>query len=405
MNAAIISVGNELLMGKTVNSNLTTLAPELFSLGIKVKEATCIEDSETAIHETLKRLKDLPLIVFTGGLGPTVDDATKESVASFYDLTLVRNERSLERINAYFNRVGRPMKDANLKQADFPENARILDNDRGTAPGAIIPVNGQHIVLLPGPPYELRGMLPALKSYLMPLMDATYYQKGLLVVGRGESDLEGEMKRFYEGYEDVDIAPYAGTGEIKYLFTSSSKSSLDKAVRDFKETFKTAVVGTHEKTIEEHVVSTLRDQNKTIALVESITGGMIASRIVNVPGASKVFGESYVLYSNDAKVRQMGLNEQILNQYGAVSEQCVYDLAYQLHQKSGADVSLSVSGIAGPEGGTDEKPVGLVYFAVHHEGKTKTYKRQFPGDRSMIRIRATIYALYLVNKVVLHHED
>ncbi len=405
MNAAIISVGNELLLGKTLNTNLTTLAPELFSLGIKVKEATCIEDDEQEIHSALKKAEHLPLIIFTGGLGPTLDDTTKESVASFYSLPLSRDERSLKRINAFFDRVGRPMKDANLKQADFPAQAHILDNDRGTAPGVIIPVNNQHIVLLPGPPHELRGMLPQLKDYLKPLMDETFYQRGLLVVGRGESDMEEYMKPFYEGHEGVTVAPYAGVGEIKYLFTSQSKAALDAAIKEFKRTFGNAVVGTHEKTLEEHVVHTLADQNKSIAVVESITGGMIASRLVNVPGASKVFNESYVLYSNESKMRQMGINEQILKQYGAVSEQCVYDLAYQLSQRSDADVSLSVSGVAGPSGGSDDKPVGLVYFAVHHEGTTKTYKRHFPGDRTMIRIRASAYALFLVMKALMHDEN
>ena len=404
MKATIISVGNEILLGKTVNTNLSFLAASLFALGIEVHESMAIRDDEKAIHNALFKT-ETPLIIFTGGLGPTQDDKTKESVASYYGLTLIRNEQAYRDISEFFKRAGRTMDPSNDKQADFPENAVILKNTRGTAPGAIIPHGDKHIILLPGPPSELRPMFPDIKEYLKPYLNETVYQKGFLVVGQGESDFETKMAPVYKGHPDVNIAPYASTGEITYIFTSRDEDKLKKALDDFKWRFNTFIVGAFDTPLEEHVVSALADQNKTISFAESCTGGMVASRLVNVSGASNVFKESFILYDNESKVKHLGVNRMVLEKYGAVSDACVYELAYQLHQRTGADVSLSVSGIAGPEGGTKDKPVGLVYFGIHHEGRTKTYSRIFAGDRHMIRVKATAYALYLVHKTVMHDED
>ncbi len=404
MKATIISVGNEILLGKTINTNLAFLASSLFSLGIETKTAICISDDEKEIHKALKNV-ETSLVILTGGLGPTRDDATKESVASYYNFVLERNDDIVDKMAAYFERMGRTMDPSNEKQAYFPKNAIILENERGTAPGAIIPVNGKHIVLLPGPPSELQPMFEGIKNYLKPFLNETIYQRGYLVAGVGESDLESEMGAIYDDHPDVNIAPYASLGEIRYIFTSKDEAKLQKALMDFKKHFKTHIVGPFDQSFEELVINTLNDQGKTIALVESCTGGMLASRLVNVSGASKVFHEGYVLYDNEAKVKQLGVNQVIIDKFGAVSDQCVYELAYQLTQKTSADVSVSISGIAGPEGGTKDKPVGTVYFGICHEGKTKTFRRVFSGDRQMIRQKASSYALFLVMNAVMHNED
>ncbi len=404
MKSTIITVGNEILLGKTINTNLAFLGAFLFSLGIEVEKSVAVNDNEDAIHSALDHaLGDL--IILTGGLGPTHDDATKESLTTYLGLELEKNEDAYQKIASYFERSGRKMDASNDKQAFFPLNATILDNLRGTAPGAIIPHKGKHYVLLPGPPSELKPMVEPLKEYLDPFLNQTIYQKGYLVVGQGESEFEGTMRTIYDRHPSVNIAPYASTGEIRYIFTSKDEKALGDALKDFKKHFNKFIIGAHDETLETHIVKALKDQNKTITLVESCTGGMLASRLVNVSGVSDVFKESYVLYDNESKMKQLGINQAVLDKYGAVSEQCVYELAYQLAQKTDSDVSVSISGVAGPLGGTKDKPVGTVYFGITHEGKTKTYKQIFAGDRQMIREKATAYALYLVMKGLLHYED
>ncbi len=404
MKATIIAVGNEILLGKTINTNLAYLGAFLFSLGIDVERSISVKDTESAIHSALEDSVG-NLIVLTGGLGPTQDDTTKESVASYLNVDLVKHEATYEKIASYFKRSGRKMDPSNDKQAFFPQDATIIENLRGTAPGAIIPFHDKHYVLLPGPPSELKPMVEPLKAYLKPHLDQTIYQKGYLVVGQGESEFEGTMLSLYKAHPNVNIAPYASTGEIRYIFTSKDEENLKMALNDFKKHFSPYIIGAHDDTLEAHIVKTLKDQNKTISLAESCTGGMLASRLVNVSGVSDVFKESYVLYDNESKMKQLGINQLVLEKYGAVSEQCVYELAYQLSQRTEADVTVSISGIAGPQGGSEEKPVGTVYFGLTHEGKTKTAKRIFAGDRQMIREKATAYALYLVMKGLMHYED
>ncbi len=404
MNATIISVGDELLIGKTVNTNLAYLTSVLFSIGVKTDQAVCVPDRKKSIETAIAQATG-DLILFTGGLGPTKDDLTKETVCAYYDLPLKRNETVLRDISTYFSSLNRTMSEANHKQADFPQGATILKNGVGTAPGMILDIDGKIIVLLPGPPTELKPMFQDVIAYLKPLLEDTVYQKGYLVVGRGESDMESDMQAIYERHADVVIAPYASLGEITYLFTAHDEDKLNRALKDFRQSFSAYIIGRHDQSIEQVVVNLLMDTGKTISFAESCTGGMVSSRLVNVPDVSKVFKESYVLYDNTAKIKQLGVNSQIIERHGAVSEQCVYELCYQLAQRTGADITLSVSGIAGPKGGSEEKPVGTVYFGIHFEGKTHTYHRRFSGDRNMVRTKATVYGLFLIWKALMHDES
>ncbi len=404
MNATIISVGNELLIGKTTNTNLIFLAKTLRELGIDVTKASCIQDDKTMIHQALRETED-KLIIFTGGLGPTHDDITKESVCSFYELPLVKHEASYQKIKSYFERSNRPMKDVNEKQAYFPKEAIILENHNGTAPGTIIKTKGKIIVLLPGPPSELKPMFAYVKAYLKERTDKKIYQSGYLIAGVGESDIEENLMHISDKYDDVNIAPYAGLGSIQYIFTSLNPDSLEKALNEFKKTFYTYIVGPYDQTIEERIVDTLIARGKTISFAESCTAGLAAARLVNVPDVSKVFKESYVLYSNEAKIKQLGINQMIIEKFGAVSDQCVYELAYQLAQRTDSDITLSISGVAGPSGGTALKPVGTVYFGIYYQGKTHTYNKVFAGDRYMIRQKATTYGLYLVLQALMHEDN
>ncbi len=399
-----MSVGNELLSGQTLNSNLTYIARRLQALGIFVREAYTIKDEESLIHKALSNV-ETPLVLFTGGLGLTRDDMTKESICRYYDLPLVKHEPTLEKIEAYFVRSGRTMRKTNIKQAYFPDGAHILGNEVGTAPGMILHVEDKTLITLPGPPKEMQAMFKEVERYLEPYGDKDYHRDGFRLVGRGESELEADLEDFYDEHPSVDIASYANLGEIKYLFISKDKAKLHSAMRAFKKRLKPYIVGSFEETLEGNVVHALKSQGKVVSFAESCTGGMLTSRLVDVPGASSVLKESYILYSNDAKNRQLGVSPKLLEEYGAVSEQAVYEMAYRLKQKTGADISLSISGIAGPEGGSDDKPVGTVYFGVHAGGVTKVHQRLFSGDRSMIRKRAVVHALYLLYKVLVPDAD
>ncbi len=404
MNTTIISIGNELLSGQTVNTNLAYLAKNLKPLGIEVSKAITIKDSKQAIFDALDAV-DTKLVIFTGGLGPTHDDITKETVCEYFGLTLVEHPEILNQIQAYFKRLNRDMKPTNRKQAFFPKTATILNNDFGTAPGMIVTAQDKTIALLPGPPSELKPMSKYMIEHLKAFIEKPLIQRGYRLVGIGESDIENAMQDFYETHNEVDIAPYASLGEVVYLFTSAKEQPLGQALKSFKKKFAPYIVGEHHLSLETIVFQTLLSLNKTISFAESCTGGMLASRMVNVPDASKVFKESYVLYDNESKIKHLGLNAQILEKFGAVSEQCVYELAYQLAQKTNADITLSISGIAGPSGGTKDKPVGTVYFGLYTEGITKTDHKVFSGDRQMIRQKATSHALFLAYKALMHHED
>lgn len=404
MNATIISVGNELLMGKTVNTNLSFIAKELRSLGIEITRALCIQDEPSRIHETLKQTDD-DLIILTGGLGPTLDDLTKESVCTYYNLDLVKHEASYEKIKHYFARANREMKSTNDKQAFFPKEAIVLDNDYGTAPGAIINIEDKHIVLLPGPPNELKPMFSYVKTYLKERTKQVLHQSGYLVVGIGESDVEAELEGFYDKHKAVRVAPYAGLASIQYIFSSKDIQALEKALDHFRKLFDPYIVGPFDQPMEKRIVDTLMARNEVISFVESCTAGLAAARIVNVPDASKVFKEAHVLYSNESKMKHLGINQMIIDKFGAVSDQCVYELAYQLAQRNDADIVLSISGIAGPSGGSAMKPVGTVYFGIYYEGKTHTYHKVFSGDRQMIREKATTYGLYQILRTLMHEND
>jgi nicotinamide-nucleotide amidase len=404
MKATIISVGDELLMGKTINTNQAYLSKELSLMGIETMFAASIKDNRNAIRNTLDIVKT-PLVIFTGGLGPTADDLTKEAVSEYFGLELKLNEKVLTIIKAYFDKSNREMKETNVKQAYFPDNATILSNGAGTAPGMMVNIEGKTVVLLPGPPSELKPMFESLKDTLVSLVDKKLYKKGLRLLSIGESEMESILQGLYKAHHSVYIASYAETGELTYFFSSYDEKALDKAMRVFKEEMGDLVICDASLSLEEDLVRTLKDQGKHLSLVESCTGGFVSSRIVSVPTASNVFSEAYVLYSNEAKIKELGINGEILRRYGAVSNQCVYELAYQLAGKTSAEIALSVSGIAGPSGGSNEKPVGLVYFGVTHKSSTKTYHRIFSGNRSQVIKKASSYGLYLVKRTLLNHED
>lgn len=397
MRTAIITVGKEVLTGKTINTNLATISRKLNEIGIDVNRSIVIDDIKEEYYSILD-FCDSDLIIFTGGLGPTIDDITRETVIDYFKVETYLDKDILKDMKDYFERINLKMEDTNDKQAYFPKDSIILKNNLGTAPGVIFKADNKTIVLFPGPPHEMMPMLDELLIYLKKELKIKLHSKGFRMVGIGESTIEKALTGFYEKHPLVNIAPYAGVGELKYVFTSSNEKSLIETMNHYYDQFSEYIYGDLDDTLESVIVEKLIEKNMVISMAESCTGGLIASKIVNVSGSSKVFKESFITYSDEAKIKHLGVKEKTLKTVGAVSKEVAYEMAEGTAIRTSADIVISVTGIAGPTGGTPEKPIGLTYFGVSHNGVTKTYKRIFNGNREMVRTRATIYALNLVRK-------
>jgi len=404
MDTVVVTVGREVLSGKTVNTNLRDIAMMLSEIGLEVSKSFVIDDSIEEYHKILDVI-DEELVIFTGGLGPTVDDLTREAVYSYYGLETYIDEEVLSVIKEYFDRRKQPMTSANRKQAMFPVGGRILQNDLGTAPGVCFDVDDQHIVLLPGPPREMKPMLKEVIQYLKQEVGVKLFSEGFKLVGTGESAMEERLLGFYEQHPMVRIAPYASLGEIKYIFTSSDQEALKKAKDHFYQKFSEYVYGSTEETLESVLVSLLKKKGKVVATAESCTGGLLASRITSVSGSSNVFKEGIVTYSNEAKMKYLEVNKETLDTFGAVSEECVKEMSEQLLRRSNADYAIAISGIAGPTGGSEEKPVGLVYFSLTTRQKTILDKQVFNGNRTMVQRRAAIYAMNMLRKEIINVQN
>jgi nicotinamide-nucleotide amidase len=399
MKTTVVAVGKEVLTGKTVNTNLKHIASKLKSIGIDVNRSFVIDDQAEEYKKILDFI-DEDLILFTGGLGPTIDDITRETVLEYFEVETELDQTVLEDIKAYFSRMNRPMKDINNKQALMPKDGILIPNPLGTAPGLFFKAKGKTIVLLPGPPVEMIPMLDFVTNLLQKDLDITLYSKGFRLVGTGESYMESKMTSFYGQHKEVNIAPYASVGEIKYIFTSSNPLALEQAMDAFYKMFQPFIYGNLEDTLPSVVVSLLQENKAKISFAESCTGGLLANRITSVSGSSSVLDVSFVTYANQAKMDYLGVSEDTLLRQGAVSPECAKEMANGLFERTNADLCLSVTGIAGPTGGTKEKPVGLVYFGLYYKGETIIKKRVFNGNREMVRTRAMIYGLNLVRRVL-----
>lgn len=402
MKCEIINVGTELLLGDILNTNAQFLSQEISNLGFDMYYQTIVGDNHerllTQIRDSINRSD---IIIVTGGLGPTEDDITKETVAEVIGKKLVFDENSYKRMVEYFK--NRKMAPSNKKQANIPENAIILDNDYGTAPGFISEFNNKIIVVMPGPPRELIPMYnKKVKPYLEKYADCVITSKFVKVFGVGESQAKYELKELIESQSNPTIAPYAKTNEMVFRITSKGKNAeenlenIDNIIKKMYDVLGTSIYGFDDDAMENIVVSLLNKHKLTISFAESCTCGLLASKIGNVPGASSVFNESYVTYANDAKIKLLGVKEKTLQSCGAVSEETAKEMAEGLHKTSGADICVSVTGIAGPDGGTDEKPVGLVYIGINFENITVVHKLNLKGDRQKIRDTVCMYALNYV---------
>lgn len=402
--AAILNIGTELLVGHVLNTHGQFLTKWLNHMGYSVHYHMSCGDSSRRIQEALHFLaKEAQLILVTGGLGPTQDDITRREVASFLEVPLVRDQGVVSDLIRQFEQWGRRPTENNFLQADFPEGATILENPKGTAPGFIASGKGLSIACLPGPPVEVKAVVEgALADYLAGGGQSLYSQY-LTLYGIGESALDERIADLFEAQEDPTIGIYAQDGMIT-LRLSTVKGHRDEADRIFRP-----VVAAIQDRVDENIVSlvglsipqallaALKEAGKTLALAESCTGGLASKLMTDIPGASTAFLGSAITYSNDAKGALLGVAEETLEAYGAVSEPVAVQMAMGACLRFSSDYGLAITGIAGPEGGTPDKPVGTVCFAyTRREGDrfiSFAWTQRMPGDRGRVRLHSALTAL------------
>lgn len=399
MNAEIIGVGSELLLGQIANTDAQYLSQKLSELGINVYYHTVVGDNAERLKGVLTLARERSdLIITTGGLGPTMDDLTKETVAEFLELPMILDQKSLEGIHCLFHTRGWPMAHSNDKQAYFPEGSVILPNPNGTAPGAIVAKDGRTYVILPGPPNELNPMVDdQVMPYLSRKAGYVIHSRVLKIYGMGESRVEETIQDILMEQTNPTIAPLAKMGEVTLRLTvrcdkdDDADALLDPVEGKIRDRLGDVVYGVDDDDLASVLIASLREKGKTLALAESCTGGLVSKMMTDVPGSSDVFRECAVTYSNEAKVSR--LHVDTVPQYGAVSEETAAAMLKGLLAGSDADIGAAITGIAGPGGGTEEKPVGLVYIAVGDRDSQRVHVCNFHRDRRRIRHAATLFTL------------
>ena len=405
MLCEILSVGTELLMGQIANTDAQFLARRLSAIGITMHRTVTVGDNPGRVKEALNEaLSRADLVITTGGLGPTEDDLTKEMVAEYFGLPMRLHQESLDKIERYFASTGRKMTDNNRKQALFPEGCRIMPNRKGTAPGCIVERDGKRVAVLPGPPFELIDMYEQqLEPYLLSLSDKIIRSRFLHIVGVGESEVETRLlDLFHVG--NPTLALYCNPGEVTARMTvmvnrsDDGSSLLDPMEAEIRRRMGNAVYAEGiDAAMKSEIVRRLSERHETLAVAESLTGGMLAAQIVDVPGASDVLVEGHVVYMNEAKERVLGVSSEIMNGVGAVSEECARAMAEGALKRSNATYALSTTGVAGPGGGTEKTPVGTVFVALAgHDFETRVLELHLRGDRTRVRSMSCLRAMNLL---------
>lgn len=407
--AEIICVGTELLLGQVVNTNAAYLGSRLADLGIGVYRHTVVGDNHERLQAALAAAaQNCGLVVLTGGLGPTDDDITREVVADYLQLPLRESELAIRDIKTFLAHFGVEINEKNRKQALFPEGSRVIPNANGTAPGCLVEHDGVAYLLLPGPPAELRTMFEAEVESILSARSGTRFESRVVrVSGIGEAQLESAIQDFVDNQTNPTVAVYAGYGEASVRLTAAGVEQ--PAVAEALETLHSAVrerLGDHvyggeADSLQKVVLNELEEQVLRLAVAESCTGGALAARLISVPGASRVLEEAVVVYSNESKTRRLGVDSDTILKFGAVSEEVASAMACGVAQGAGVEVGVAVTGVAGPGGGTDEKPVGTVFIAVYLNGHTAVRKYQLPGDRDKVRRFSVTFALELLRRTLL----
>ena len=408
----LISVGTEILLGDILNTDAQYLSIELAKLGISVIHQSTVGDNrERLLAQLDEAAKRSDIIILSGGLGPTPDDLTKEVCCEFFGKEMFLHEPTVEKIKEYFSSKGIEMAQNNLKQAMLPKDCVIFPNDNGTAPGMAIEKDGVHILVLPGPPRELKPMFQnCAVPYLMQFSDRIIVSHNIRTFGIGESSMAERVNDLFDA-QNPTVAPYAKDGEALLRVTAmamtkeDAESLCEPVIEEIKKRLDAYVYGVDYNCIEEAAVAMLKEHHLKVATAESCTGGLIAKRITDIPGASEVFECGIISYANGIKHKVLGVSEDDLNKYGAVSEPVAKQMAQGALKVSGADIAVSVTGIAGPDSDSTDKPVGLVYIGladkenvwvreIRTSRRDRSYNRYVSASNALNMIR-----LYIDNKL------
>lgn len=410
LSAEIIAVGSELLTPLRTDTNSLWLTEKLNDIGIEVKLKTVVGDDEARLEEAIRdALKRSEIVITTGGLGPTEDDVTRQVSAKAVERDLVYHDELEAELRERFKRWGRDMPEINKRQAFVIDGADVLPNPNGSAVGMFLPLVGKCLAVFPGPPREMR---PMFEDFVFPKLkvlagDVLVKRRILRVSGMGESAVDEIIAPIYKSYPDVQTSILFSRVEIEIHLIARSPSSEEAAAVLTELTEKIcsalgpAVFATNGETMEEVVGSLLKARGKTVSVAESCTGGMIGMRLTEVSGSSAYFIEGSVVYSNESKIRTLNVSELTLRDHGAVSSETAEAMAKGMRERSGSDFAISVTGIAGPDGGTEEKPVGTVFIGYSDPRRTRSMKFVFPGDRELIRWRSSQAALDYLRRQIL----
>lgn len=411
MNAKIITIGDEILIGQTVDTNSAWLGEKFLEIGVRVKQITSIQDKREhiikALDETLKRAD---VIILTGGLGPTKDDITKYTLAEYFNTELVINKEVLAAIEEYFTKRGREMLQVNIDQAKLPENCRIIRNYNGTASGMWFEKEGKIVISMPGVPYEMKGMMeneviPSLKErFNLP----TIYKKTVLIQGIGESFIADRIQDWEDDLVklNIDLAylPSPGLVKVRLMATGNDENiqNINQKAEELYNRLQPYAFGYNIDSLQQLIGKMLLEKKATLSTAESCTGGNIARLITSVSGSSNYYLGSIVSYANEVKSNELGVDISIIEKYGAVSQQVVEQMAKGVLQKLNTDYSISTSGIAGPDGGTEEKPVGTVWIAIADKSSVYSKKFTFGDNRERNIILSSLTALNLLRNKILN---
>jgi nicotinamide-nucleotide amidase len=405
MKAEIIAVGSELLTPDRMDTNSLFLTEELNKLGIEVVRKSIVGDNRDYLSAAFKEaLERVELIIASGGLGPTEDDLTRETVADLLGRKLHRNNEILRYIEGRFRKLGREMPAVNVRQAMVPEGAEVLENPRGSAPGLWIENAGHFIALLPGPPRELKPMYleQVLPRLLRRSSNTRMFHRELRVAGMGESGVEQRIRPIYMRYADVNTTILAAPGEIQIHLrmwtddTAHAQKTLDEIAQGIEIALADRIFSQDGSSMEEVVASLLTRNSSTISAAESCTGGLLAQRLTSIAGSSSYFLGGVVSYSNELKTAWADVPAELIQAKGAVSSEVAAAMAEGIRREVGSTLGVGITGIAGPGGGSEEKPVGTVHIALSHAGGVKERGALFPGDREAIRWHASQLALDMV---------
>lgn len=410
----VITIGDELLIGQVIDTNSAWIGQELNKIGLEIVQKTAISDSREHIIAALENAKTRAnIILMTGGLGPTKDDLTKYTLAQYFNCGFRTDEKVLHHVTEIFRKFNRPMLDINIQQADVPEICETIFNELGTAPGMWFEVDGRIYVSMPGVPYEMKAMM---ENFVLPRImklgkNQHIIHKTLVSVGKGESFLSKEIEDIENSLpENIKLAFLPNYNIVRMRLTAkgANKEDLLQQVNEYANQIKDRVgeyIVTDEDTpMQDLVGSLLKDNNKTIATAESCTGGFIAHLLTSIAGSSAYYKGSVISYDNSIKINELGVKQEILDTVGAVSEETVLQMAKGVREKMDTDYSVATSGIAGPTGGTETKPVGTVWIAASSQTETVAKKYRFHGTRQAIIERSAIMALDMVRKLVVYNK-